>query len=293
MNFAIIEQIALYIPLLLGAYLSINLMKIPNLSIEVAYVFGAVVASQVLILEGNPQIVTLLLALLMSGCAGAIVGFIASMFAQYAQFSHILAAIITMGLFHGISQWVIGGSHVTISHLSNPLRIFEWIPEYPEFPIVVVVAVLCCIMFYFFMKTELGISCALYGDNNLFLKNYRMNQSYVVIAGMAIANGLAGMTGYMVAQSNGFADTTMGAGLPLLCLSSLIIGKSMYRGTQPMQMCIPLCGLVGYFVIQTVLLKVGFDLRYFMTVQAIIVAMLLIVSSRFFGRSSQQNLLGI
>jgi len=293
MNFAIVEQIALYIPLMLGAYLSISMMKIPNLSIETAYVFGAIMASQVLMLEGNVGIVVLLLALLMSACGGAMVGVIAASFVEYAKFSHILAAIITMGLFHGFSQWVIAGSHITISHFYNSLRLLEFVREYPELPIVMIIALLTIIFFYIFIRTQLGISCALYGDNILFLKNYRMNQSYVVIAGMALSNALAGITGYMVAQSNGFADTTMGVGLPLLCLSSLIIGKSLYTTRRPLTIVVPLVGIVGYFMVQLLLLGIGFDLRYFTSVQAIIVAGLLIISSRLSRRSLHQNLLGI
>jgi len=293
MNLAIVEQIGLYIPLVLGAYLSISLMKIPNLSIEAAYVFGAIIASQVLMFEGNSGMVTLLLAVILSACGGAMVGIVAATLCQAAQFSHILSAIITMGLFHGIAQWVMGGAHVTISHLYNPLRLLDVVKEFPELPVIVLIVVGVCLLFYMFLKTELGISCALYGDNIVFLKNYRMNQSYVVVAGMAISGALAGISGYMVAQSNGFADSTMGVGLPLLCLSSLIIGKSLYHSDRPIQMSSALVGVVGYFMVQTVLLRIGFDLRYFTSVQAILVATLLIISSRLFVRRGQQNFLGI
>lgn len=293
MNFAIVEQIALYIPLILGAYLSMSMMKIPNLSIETAYVFGAIMASQVLMLDGNIGIVVLLMALLMSACGGAIVGIVAAFFVEYAKFSHILAAIITMGLFHGFSQWIIAGSHMTISHFYNSLRLLEVVREYPELPIVMIIALTTTVLFYRFLSTQLGISCALYGDNVLFLKNYRMNQSYVIITGMALSNALAAVTGYMVAQSNGFVDTTMGVGLPLLCLSSLIIGKSVYATSKPLTIIVPLVGIVGYFMVQSCLLSFGFDLRYFVSVQAIIVAVLLMISSSWSKRSSHQNLLGI
>ena len=293
MNFAIIEQIALYIPLILGAYLTISLMRIPNLSIETAYVFGAIIASLVLKFEGCFGLEILLTALVVSACAGAIVGIIAGLFSQVAQFSHILSAIITMGLFHGISQWVLGSSHVTIAHLYNPLKMFDFIPSFPELPIILTVALIVTGLFFLFMKTQLGISCALYGDNIFFLKNYRMNQSYVVTAGLALGNALAGISGYMVAQSNGFADTMMGVGLPLVCLSSLIIGRTFFPTSKPIQIEVPFVGVLGYFMIQVVLLNIGFDLRYFTSVQAIIVATLLIFFTQYVSRGSDKNILGI
>lgn len=38
----IFEQTLIYLPLVLGAYCSISLVKVPDLSIEAAYVFGAI-----------------------------------------------------------------------------------------------------------------------------------------------------------------------------------------------------------------------------------------------------------
>lgn len=293
MNFAIFEQVGLYIPLILGAYVSISLMKIPNLSIEAAYVFGAIMGSQVLLLEGNSGLVILLLTILISLCGGATVGITAAVLSEYAGFSHILSAIITMGLFHGISQWVIGGAHMTISHLYNPLKMINIMTQFPEIFMILLISTLVAILVRLFLKTQLGVSCAVYGDNHYFLKNYRMNQSYVVITGMAISGGLAGISGYMVAQNNGFADSTMGVGLPLFCLSSLIIGRSLYLSRKPIAILSPFVGIIGYFMIQVALLKIGFDLRYFTSVQAILIAVLLIVSSRLFPSYSSKHGLGI
>lgn len=293
MNLTIIEQIALYLPLMLGAFLSLGLMKVPSLSIESAYVFGAIMASRVILFDPSKDLLVLSMALFASFFGGAIVGIVAALFSQKAKFSHLLSAIVTIGLFHGISQWIVGGTHVTMSSQNNPLRLFQFISKYPELPVVLCIAILLSILFYFFLKTELGMSCAIYGDNPSFLQNYRIKQSYVVLVGLAMSNGLVGISGYMIAQSNGFVDTTMGVGMPLLCISSLIIGKSLYRSEKTLQIFVPLLGVVGYFIIQTILLKLGFDLRYFTTIQAMIVAVLLLLVARFRTGASYQEMLGI
>lgn len=292
MILSILEQILLYVPLILGAYISMHAMKIPNFGIESAYVFGAIVASQIL-LDGSQGFGALILVLLASAFGGAIVGMIAAILEEKGQFSHVLSAIITIGLFHGIAQMVIGGSHIGLSHVYNPLKYYVVSSQYPELFVVFLISLFLYLLFILFMKTQLGMSCAIYGNNKDFFKNYRMNQSYVVIAGMAISNALAGVSGYMVAQSNGFVDLTMGMGLPLLCLSSLIIGKSVRGSVRPIQESVPFLGVVGYFAVQSLLLKVGFDLRYFTAVQAVIVASLLLLSAKFFKQSSRQDMLGI
>lgn len=289
----IIEQIALYIPLICGAYLSLSLMKIPNLSIESAYVFGAIMAAQLLQLNFTTSSFTLVIAILLSALGGALVGMIAALLSQKAHFSQLLAAIITIGFFHGIMQRVIGGTHIALSTFQNPLRLIELVSGYPELAIIVLIALVTILFFYVFLQSPLGISCAIYGDNPLFLSNYRINQSYIVVSGLGISNALAGISGYLVAQSNGFVDTTMGLGLPLVCITALILGKTFFPTQKPIQPFSAVCGIVAYFVIQIVLLKVGFDLRYFTSVQAIIVLLLLIVLNNLFGRSTNQNLLGM
>ena len=293
MILAMVEQIALYVPLICGAYLSLSLMKVPNLSIESAYVFGAITAAKLIQLNFSISPLILVIAMFLSALGGALVGMVAALFSQKAHFSHLLAAIITIGLFHGIMQWIIGGTHITLLSHQNPLRLIELVPGYPELPMVALIVFLLALIFYLFIRSPLGIACAIYGDNQLFLSNYRINQSYIVISGLTISNALAGISGYLVAQSNGFVDTTMGVGLPLMCITALILGKIFFNTDKPIQPFCTLCGIVTYFVVQTLLLKIGFDLRYFTFIQAVIVALLLIISGHFFGRSTYQDLLGI
>lgn len=292
MILAILEQIFLFLPLLLGAYLSMGLMKVSNLSIESAYLFGAIIASQ-LLLDGFTGLPALAIALLGAAIGGAIAGLVAGLFAEKAQFSHVLSAIITVGLFQGIAQLAMNGCHITLSQVYNPLKFFSFSSQYPQLVTISFISMGVFFLFVLFMKTQLGISCAIYGSNHDFLQNYRINKSYVVISGLVISNALAGISGYMVAQNNGFVDLYMGMGLPLLCISSLIIGKSIRRSFKPIQPSVPLLGCAGYFIIQFLLLKTGFDLRYFIAVQAMLVAIILLLSSKFLKESSRQDLLGI
>lgn len=287
----ILEQILMFLPLIIGAYISMSLMKITNFSIESAYLFGAIVAGQAL-QNGCSGFWALFIALISSACAGALVGVFTALLFEKAKFSDVLSAIITVGFFYGLAQMVMAGSHITLSGLYNPLKMCVCFEKYPHLIMMLCVSLSLYVLFMIFLKTQLGMSCAIYGNNKLFLQNYRMNQSYVVVAGLAISNGLAGISGYMVSQSNGFVDLYMGMGLPLLCLSSLILGKSMRGVFRPIQPSVPILGTMAYFIVQSLLLKIGFDLRYFTAVQAVIVAAMLLVTSRFF-KSSRQDLLGI
>jgi putative ABC transport system permease protein len=159
----------------------------------------------------------------------------------------------------------------SIDILLRPLRI---IPLHPEVPFLSIIFIICTLITIYFFKTELGYSLAVFGYNPHFFANYGISSSYIFMVGIIIANALAGLSGYLFAQSNGFADINMGFGKLLLCVTALILGKTIHK--KSLSLITPIVGLFGYFTLQQLLLKVGFDLRYFTAVQAMVIVIILI-----------------
>jgi len=269
----IAEQALLHFPLILGAYISVSLMKVPDLSIESAYVFGALCASTALpFVHHLPSIVSIPIIICASLSGGICVGLTSSLLTQKAHIPHLLSSIITIGIFHGVSQ-LIAGVYLSLSGYKNLLTI-EIIPLHPELPFLGIIFIICTLIAIYFFKTELGYSLAVFGNNPNFFANYGISSSYIFMIGIIIANALAGLSGYLFAQSNGFADINMGFGKLLLCVTALILGKSIHHKT--LSVITPIVGLFGYFTLQQLLLKVGFDLRYFTAVQALVIVIILI-----------------
>jgi putative ABC transport system permease protein len=271
----IIEQCLIHIPLLLGAYITISLMKLPDLSIESAYVSGAITGAYVVAMTtALPMNIQLPLVIVASLCGGAIVGMTSSMLTQYAKLPHLLSSIITFGLFYGINQ-LIAGSYISLSAYDNPL-IVGGIERHPELIMFLCIAIIASFCMYFLFKKQIGFSFAIYGNNPYFFKHYGTEVPYVFITGVVISNALAGLSGYLFAQSNGFADITMGFGKALLCITALILGKVIIRPIKPIVIAMPLVGCAAYFTLQQLLLKAGFNLKYFTTIQAIVTLFILI-----------------
>ena len=121
--FIIIEQTMLHLPLMFGAYLSFSLLKVPDLSIESAYVVGAILGSSALINIVNiPMSMMIFIILIASFLGGALVGMTSSLLTQKARFPHLLSSIVTFGLFHGINQFI-SATYVSLSKIGNPLRL--------------------------------------------------------------------------------------------------------------------------------------------------------------------------
>lgn len=289
----ILEQIMMHVPLIIGAYISLSLLQVPDLSIETAYVTGAVVASQLLsVAQPLPISILLVIALVASFAGGALVGCVSSLLTQKGLLPHLLSSIITFGLFHGINQ-LISPVYVSLSSLRNPLMMGDLIAQHAELVVLLIIGVATMSISYYLLNTQLGYALVVYGNNPLFFSNYGISTSFVFITGIMIANGLAGVSGYLFAQSNNFLELNMGLGKALFCITSLILGKTAVRTKKPYSIMIPLAGVGSYFLLQQILLKIGFNLKYFTAMQAIIVMCMLIYCYRDRSQHSSHDNLGI
>jgi len=275
----ILEQSFLYFPLVLGSYFGISLMKVPDLSIECAYVFGAILGSkQLIMLRRLPTTVSILPTIIAALVGGVVVGLCSSILTQKAKIPHLISSIATIGIFHGINQFVLGNPSISLNQQQNILETntLEFLKKNPEF---LMLSLIFLILFFagkLFLKTELGCSLAVYGNNPHFFENHSISTPFVFISGIIIANALAGLSGLLIALSNGFADINMGFGIALFCITALILGKAFVLRRKTISILIPILGSISYFSIQQLLLKVGFNLKYFTMIQAFLILGILI-----------------
>jgi len=276
-----IEFVCLHFPLLLGAYCSISLMKVPDLSIESAYVCGAILGARMLhFTHGLDLPIAMLISFLASILGGVMVGLMASTLTQKAKFPHLLSSILTTGIFHGVNQFLLGSSNVSITARRNLLGLLDFFRRYPELPSLVIAAILLALLATWFFRTKLGVSLAVYGNNPRFFENYGISSRFVFTAGLMISNGLAGLGGFFDAQASGFVDINMGALKALFCITSIILGRTLIGAPRQATVLVPLVGSLTYFGIMQGLLKINFNLKYFTMVNSIIVAGILITQYR-------------
>ncbi len=274
------EQALLYFPLVLGAYISISLLKVPDLSIESSYVFGAICAARLMPqLSVLPLPALLCCTLLVSLCGGLLVGGVVFFLTRLFHVPHLLASILTIGLFHGVNQFVLGTANFSLAAYQNPLSWLNFVAVHPELPLLALLFIVLFALGAFLFRTQLGYSFLIYGNNPAFFTNYDISAKYVFCLGLLIANALAGLSGYCVAQSSSFIDINAGFGMALFSVTCLILGKAIVR-QRLSSILIPVVGIFVYCIIQQLLLKIGFNLKYFTMIQSVIVLGILIYQYR-------------
>jgi putative ABC transport system permease protein len=267
-------------------------MKIPNLSIESAYLIGAIFGYKALLLAPIlPQGIALILAVSASLIGGALIGVALSLIHIKGNIPFLLGSIIIIGLCNGLSQLVIP-LYCTFNNLQNPL-INTCFAQHPELLITGIingVILLICIAIF---HSQLGYMLAVYGNNTTFFRFSRINKSYIITTGLILSNALAGLSGYLFAQSNGFIDLNMGTSKLLLCITALILAHFCIKTKKTFSIYIPITGTICYFTLQQLLLKIGFNSKYFTTVQAIIVLIMLLITYYNKPQTIEHNELGV
>src|SRR5699024_12423712 len=65
------------------------------------------------------------------------------------------------------------------------------------------------------------------GDNEEMVRSCGVSTDTMKIGGLAVSNGLVGRAGAFIAQTQGSADISMGIGLILVGLASVILGQAL------------------------------------------------------------------
>lgn len=250
MILSLLEQALVALPLLIGGYITLCLLKVPDFSLESAYLMGAVMAY---VASDLPLPIVVISASL----GGIAVGMTVTAIHHYFKLPFLLAAIITNGLCHGVTQGILGTSMKSF-HLTLP---------FSELGCLICVGIVLSTLIGLGLRSQLGYSLAIYGHNPAFFQHHATSGRFVLGVGMMTGHACAGMAGFLFALSNGFVDLTMNFGIILLCLTALILGKSLIQTHRP-NIAVPLVGLVVYFCVQQSLLHIGLNLKYFNAFQA-------------------------
>ena len=286
----VLEQSLIYLPLALGAYISFSLLKVPDLSLETAYLMGAFFGATALAhVSGYPLLIGFIVTMLASIVGGMVVGATSGCMTSFGKIPHLLSSIITFGLFHGIFQFC-SPSYQSLALYDNVLMLFPFVARHPELGALALSCLIVTVFCVYLFSTQLGYSFAIFGYNPQFFKHFNISTPYVFITGIVAANGLAGLAGFLFAQTSNLIELNMGIGKSLFCITALILGRSIMKHKKTSLM-IPVSGVFAYFIVQQMLLKVGFNLKYFTMVQSLLI--LVILLSVYQKERSHHDQLGV
>ena len=284
-----IEEGLLFSIVSMGVYITYKILDFPDL--DGTYPLGAAITAILLINGVNPW-----LAIIISAVGGAIAGGITAFLHVKLKISNLMSGILVMIALYSVNLRIMGRSNTplfstnTIFKNANLKSIF----------IIIIMVVICKIIIDTFLKTKRGFLLIAVGDNEQVVSSLGINKNGVKVLGLMISNGLVGMAGAIQAQKYGYADVTMGQGIVVMGLATVVIGITIF-GKLSLLKCttLSILGAIIYKVAIAIALRVNFNPNDLKLITAIIVIIALASNNGIFkfknkkikreGRESAEN----
>jgi putative ABC transport system permease protein len=137
------------------------------------------------------------------------------------------------------------------------------------------IVLLMIYILYRFLNTEYGQALRGTGDNEAMMRSVGVDTNKMKVIGLALSNSLVAFSGAMIAQYQRFADISMGIGMIIAGLASVIIGEVLL-GIKSIQgkLCAVVAGSIVYRFVIALVLEIDFirvtDLKLFTAILVII-----------------------
>ena len=221
----------LYAPVAIGVFMSLRIMKRPDLTVEGTFAFGAVIAMTML--YGGAHFMT---TLVVASIGGAAAGLATALIHTKLKIDGIISGLlVTMALF-SVNLFVMGGSTI-----SAPLSSFIFAPIRGQlvalgiqpfhallwsYILVGAITLIVVIAGLFFLySTSFGLSIRATGDNEYMACSNGINVDSRKISSLVLSNAITGLAGALVAQQQSGANVNTGTGVLVIGLASLVIGE--------------------------------------------------------------------
>ncbi len=278
----ILEQGMLFAVLVMGIYITYKIMDFADLSVDGTYPLGAAVCA-ILILKGmNPWAATLAAAL-----AASLGGFITGLIHTKLSINGLMAGILVMFGLYSVNLRVMGKSNIPLFNERsifdiNSVNVFG--QDLSTLLLLTSLVVLLKILYELFFRTKTGFFLKAVGDNEEILTSLCADSHKIKILGLMLANFLAGLSGALTAQYQGFSDVGMGTGSAVTALAAVIIGFSLLRKFYVSMSGIAISGAVLYKGILVIVLRFGLDPNDFKLATAVAVILAMGFTSGAFRR---------
>ncbi|NGP44487.1 ABC transporter permease [Bacillaceae bacterium SIJ1] len=261
----------------LGVYLSFRVLDFPDLTVDGSFVTGGAVAALMITNGIHP-----LLATIAALAAGFLAGCITGLLNTKGKINALLSGILMMIALYSINLRIMGQPNLPLLNDETLLSQFEGVlggNEWSTMIFMVVLVLLVKVIVDLFLKTEVGLALRSTGDNARMSRSFSANTNTLTVLGLGLSNGLVALSGAFFAQYSKFSDVSMGIGMIVIGLASVIIGEALFGKKTIMRVTLSvILGAIIYRIVVALALRVGFlDTGDMKLITAVIVIIALIV----------------
>ena len=270
----------------IGVYITYRILDIADLTVDGSLATGGAVCAVGISLGLNPW-----LALLLAVISGMLAGLVTGLLHTKCGIPAILSGILTQLALYSLNlrimaigtdsttratiavsvdnhQLLLSSRYIRSIGLNNPLILLV-------LGVVVVIGAL-----YWFFGTEMGCSLRATGANTNMARAQGINTSFAKVLALVVSNGLVALSGALLAQYQGSATIDMGRGAIVIGLAAVIIGEVLFSKcfvNFALKLLSAVFGAIIYYVVITLVLRLGLESTDLKLLTALVVAVFLSV----------------
>jgi len=272
----------LYVPLILGIYLAMGVLSLPDLTLQGSFGLGGSLSAVLIVQNVNPAL-AILGGMAVGSCAGLVTAFLH----LKLKLNVLLASILVATACYSICLVIMGSGNVSLIGRDN---VFGWVGSLGvnhQMSTIIAGAVVTLIvgtLLFWFLRTDYGMSIVATGQNIQTARALGIRTEVRQTVGLAISNALAACSGALVAQNQGFMDVTIQSTVIVVGLAGMMIGLALVRNGRIGPTILALIGgaLIYRFAVAATL-QLGLNPSLLQFITAVLV--IFVIWVRFSGRS--------
>jgi putative ABC transport system permease protein len=280
-------------PLALGVFISYRVYNTLDLTVDGSFGLGAAVVAA-LLLQDAPPVAATVAATLAGGAAGLVTGLLHTRLLVSA----LLAGVLTSTALYSVNLFLMRGGNVSLTSADTVMTAAErlggrflGIPDsvtlfgtvvsgsrVAELVLMALLAGAMAVALALFLRTDIGMAMRASGNNPQMARSVGIDVDRMVVAGLALSNGLVALAGALFAQYEGFANIQMGVGAVVMGIATLLVGETLVgRRTLARSLAGAVAGAVVFRLIVAFAIRAGLSPNALKLVTAALVLAVLVL----------------
>lgn len=274
----VLEQGLIYAIAALGIYITYKILDFPDLTADGSFALGAALTTVLVLMGVNP-----ILCIAISAIGGFLGGCVTGIIHVKFKVRDLLAGIITMMALYSINLRIVGKANVSIMKETTIFDLMN-VGDLTVVILMIIIVLLLKIVLDLYLKTKSGYLLKAVGNNPNVVVSLGRDDGNIKILGLALGNSLVAISGGLLCQQQGFFEITMGNGVMVMALASVIIGFSVFKNVKFISNTLKVViGSILYKASVSFALYIGFEASDIKLITAVIFLIVLILSNgRFF-----------
>ncbi len=262
----------------LGIFISMKIFNIPDITTDGSYTLGAVITAILLTAHWNAAAIIPIVLL-----SGAIAGMLTGLIHTYLKIEALLAGILVMTGLYSINLSLLGRSNVPLLDVPNLFSKLQFFgnPVYNNVTIGLIFISIITLLVSYILRTDFGIAMRATGNSESMTRALGINNNRMKIIGLALANSLTALSGYLVSQYQNFTDINMGIGIVITGLGSVLVGQALIKwwniSSIAWSLVVVICGSILFQLVLAFTLSIGIDPNMLKLVTASFVLLIVII----------------